>query len=149
LYQPGRADSAHVPKIRLIFVLFGCTITEIQILNNSEELMSQEPMMEVTSDDKLWALLAYVLTPLVPIIILLMEDKKNRPFIRAHNAQALAWGLVNVVGGTILSSVLFFCFGLPSILIWAVGVYWGIQAYNGKVVEIPLITNFVKNQGWA
>src|SRR3990172_6992824 len=93
LYQPGRADSAHVPKIRLIFVLFGCTITEIQILNNSEELMSQEPMMEVTSDDKLWALLAYVLTPLVPIIILLMEDKKNRPFIRAHNAQALAWGL--------------------------------------------------------
>ena len=75
--------------------------------------MENQPMMEATSDDKLWALLAYVLTPIVPIIILLMEDKKNRPFIRAHNAQALAWGLVNLVGGTILSSLLFFCFGLP------------------------------------
>ena len=111
--------------------------------------MENQPMMEATSDDKLWALLAYVLTPIVPVIILLMEDKKNRPFIRAHNAQALAWGLVNLVGGTILSSLLFFCFGLPSILIWAVGVYWGIQAYNGKTVEIPVISNFVRQQGWA
>jgi hypothetical protein len=44
---------------------------------------------------------------------------------------------------------LFFCFGLPSILLWGIGVYWGIQAYNGKMVEIPVITNFVKQQGWA
>lgn len=105
--------------------------------------------MEVTNDDKLWAFLAYVLTPLVPIIILLMEDKKGRPFIRAHNAQALVWGLINLVIGTILSSVLFFCFGLPTILIWAVGVYWGWQAYQGKLVTIPFITDFVKQQGWA
>ena len=111
--------------------------------------MENQPMMDVTQDDKLWALLAYVFSPLVPIIILLMEDKKNRPFVRAHNAQALGWGIFNVVGGTILSSVLFFCLGLPSLLIWGVGVYWGIQAYNGKSVEIPWLTNFVKSQGWA
>jgi uncharacterized membrane protein len=106
-------------------------------------------MGEVTSDDKLWAFLAYIFTPLSPIIILLMADKKDRPFIKAHNIQALIWGLINLVGGTILSSVLFFCFGLPSILIWAVGVYWGYQAYQGKMVTIPMITDFVKNQGWA
>jgi len=28
-------------------------------------------------------------------------------------------------------------------------IYFGIQAYNGKLVEIPVITNFVKQQGWA
>jgi len=97
----------------------------------------------------LWALLTYVFTPLVPIIILLMEDKKNRPFLKAHNAQALVWGIFNLVGGTILSGVLFFCFGLPSIIIWGIGVYWGFQAYNGKLVEIPLVTKFCKDQGWA
>jgi hypothetical protein len=133
----------------LHFVLIGCKIIKIQIQIIPEELMSQEPMSDITSDDKLWALLAYALSPLVPIIIMLMEDKKNRPFIRAHNAQALAWGLVNLVGGTILSGLLFFCFGLPSLLIWGVGVYWGIQAYNGKYVEIPWLTNFIKSQGWA
>lgn len=112
-------------------------------------MTDQTPSTDVTSDDKLWALLAYVLTPVVPIIIMLMEDKKNRPFIRAHNAQALAWGIVNLVAGTILTTVLFFCVGAPSIIIWAVGCYWGYQAYQGKYVTIPVITDFCKKQGWA
>lgn len=104
---------------------------------------------EVTSDDKLWALLAYVFTPLVPIIIMLMPDKKDRAFIRAHNVQALVWGLVNAVLGSILSTVLFFCFGLPWLVIWGIGVYWGFKAYQGQYVTIPVVTDFVKKQGWA
>lgn len=113
--------------------------------------MSEQPTGagEITSDDKLWALLAYVFTPLVPIIILLIEERKNRPFIRAHNAQALAWGVVNLVLGTALSMVLFVCFGAPSFIIWAIGAYWGYRAYQGQYVTIPLITDFVKKQGWA
>lgn len=113
--------------------------------------MSEQPKSagEITSDDKLWALLAYVFTPLVPIIILLMEDKKNRPFIRAHNAQALAWGVVNMVVGTVLSVLLIVCFGAPSFIIWAIGAYWGYKAYQGEYVTIPVITDFVKKQGWA
>jgi len=113
------------------------------------EQMGGGSMGEVTSDDKLWSFLAYIFTPLSPIIIMLMADKKDRPFIKAHNMQALIWGLFNLVGGTILSSVLFFCFGLPSIIIWGIGVYWGYQAYQGKTVNIPMVTDFVKNQGWA
>lgn len=113
--------------------------------------MSDKPgtASATTSDDKLWSLLAYVLSPLGPIIIMLLEDKKNRPFIRAHNVQALVWGLFNLVGGTILSTVLIFCFGAPSLIIWAIGVYWGIKAYQGQYVNIPVVTNFVKSQGWA
>ncbi len=102
--------------------------------------------MDVSDDDKLWALLAYVLAPLVPIIILLMEDKKKRPFIRAHNGQALAWGLINMVAGTLLST--FLC-GIPSLAIWLIGCYWGWQAYQGQMVTIPVVTDFVKKQGWA
>lgn len=124
-------------------------IIHIRLMNIicKEGDMDEQP--QITSDDKLWALLAYVLSPLVPIIILLMEEKKDRPFIRAHNAQALAWGLVNVVGGTILSTVLFFCFGAPSLIIWAIGVFWGFKAYQGEYVTIPVITDFVNNQGWV
>jgi len=128
-----------------LVVKYGEIIHNIQRRN----IMSEQKSMEVTSDDKLWAMLAYVFTPLIPIILLLMEDKKNRPFIRAHNAQALAWGLINLVGGTILSTVLFFCIGAPSLIIWLVGVYWGYKAYQGEYVTIPVITDFVKNQGWA
>lgn len=110
--------------------------------------MSQEPMSsDVTSDDKLWALLAYILTPIVPIIIMLMEDKKNRPFLRAHNAQALVVGIVNVIVGVLLGWTL--VLSCVPVIIWFVCIYWGIQAYGGKTFDIPVITNFVKNQGWA
>ena len=108
--------------------------------------MSEEPKDSgVTSDDKLVSLLAYVLTPLAPVIILLMEDKKSRPFIRSHNAQALIWGLLLVIV-SIPSSV---CLFAPSLILWAIGVYWGIKAYQGEHVNIPVITDFSKNQGWA
>ena len=107
--------------------------------------VSMDP--EATSDDKLWALLAYIFTPLIPIVILLMEDKKNRPFIRAHNAQALAVGVINVILGVVLSWTL--VLACVPLIVWFVCIYWGVQAYNGKMVQIPVITDFVKNQGWA
>jgi uncharacterized protein len=107
--------------------------------------MTSQFNYEVTSDDKLWALLAYVLTPIVPIIILLIEEKRNRPFLREHNVQALVWGVLTIIVGTLLSFLL--C--IPYLLMWALAVYWGIQAYNGKSVNIPVLTDFLKKQGWA
>lgn len=98
---------------------------------------------EISSDDKLWALLAYIFSPLVPIIIMLMEDKKNKPFLRAHNAQAL---IVGVIGVVLAASVALSCLW-PIVFIYE--VYLGIQAYNGKYVNIPVITDFCKKQGWA
>ena len=114
--------------------------------------MSEQPETtnfgsEVTNDDKLWALLAYVLSPLIPIIILLMDDKKNRPFLKEHNAQALVLGLINLILGTILSfTIVLACVPM---LLWFYMVYLGFQAYQGQSVTIPVVTDFVKNQGWA
>lgn len=100
-----------------------------------------------TSDDKLWAALAYVFTPIIPIILLLLEDKKNRPFIKQHNMQALVWGVVFYI---IVSVTSVFLIGL---CIWPLGLlaqlYWAYQAFQGKSVNIPVITDLVKNQGWA
>lgn len=94
---------------------------------------------EVTGDDRLWAALAYVFSPLVPIVLFLMADKKDRPFIRAHNAQALVLGIL-----TVLTSA--FCVG---VLILLYQFYCAYQAYQGKLVNIPVLTDFIKGQGWA
>lgn len=110
--------------------------------------MNETPMSpEITSDDKLWSLLTWIFTPLVPIIIMLMEDKKNRPFIRAHNGQALVVGLINIVLSLALGWTL--VLSCVPLLVWIGCIYWGIQAYNGKYVTIPVITDFVKKQGWG
>jgi uncharacterized membrane protein len=109
--------------------------------------MSEQPVVapDATSDDKLWAALAYVFSPLVPIILLFIEEKKNRPFIKAHNAQALAAGIVMVIVVPILAT---FTCGIGAFL-WLVMLYWAYKAYQGQYVKIPVVTDFVKNQGWA
>jgi uncharacterized membrane protein len=103
--------------------------------------MSEQGFPEATSDDKLWAALAYVFSPLVPIILLLLEDKKDRPFIRAHIVQALIMGIIF----SILAAVTLLCLSV----LWIIMLYWAYKAYQGELVNIPVVTDFVKGQGWA
>ena len=111
--------------------------------------MQSAPVSDVTSDDKLWAMLCYVIPVIVPIIVLVMEDKKNRPFIKAHAMQSLVWGIFYFIVGLVIGVI---TLGIGTCLIpigWILAIYWGIQAYNGKMVNIPVITDFIKKQGWA
>lgn len=105
-----------------------------------------QPVVDLgtTSDDRLWALLAYILAPLVPIIVLLMDDKKTRPFIKAHNAQALALGVIAILVWTFLG---WLC--IPGLAVFGYQIYAGLQAYNGKTLEIPVVSKFCRDQGWA
>jgi uncharacterized membrane protein len=75
---------------------------------------------------------------------MLLEDKKNNPFIKAHNAQALVVGLIFMVINIALSWT---C--VVPLVTLGILIYWGYQAYQGQEVVIPVITDFVRNQGWA
>jgi uncharacterized membrane protein len=103
--------------------------------------MSQAPMSpDVTSDDKLWAMLGYLI-PIIAIVALLMEDKKNRPYVKFNAVQSI----VATVALTIISTV---TLGCGSIL-FLVMLWWAYQAYQGQDVTIPMISDFIRNQGWA
>lgn len=101
--------------------------------------------MEIDSNDKLLVALDYIFTPIVPVIIMLMEDKKNRPFIKAHNAQSLVIGVIQFV---LMFLGVFLC-GIPNLIVFIAQLYWAYKGYQGELVNIPIITDFVKNQGWA
>jgi uncharacterized membrane protein len=103
--------------------------------------MSQAPMYEVTSDDKLWAALSYIplIWPFVSIIVLLMEDKKARPFIKFNAIQALVMGAIAWITS-------FLCVG---ILVALYMFYLAYLAYQGQEVKVPVVTDFIRNQGWA
>ncbi len=94
---------------------------------------------EITQDDKLWSLLSYIFCPLIGIIVLLIEDKKNRPFIKYNAIVSIILGIL----GVILSWA---CIG---ILVWFYAIYLGIKSYQGELVQVPVISDFVRNQGWA
>ena len=100
--------------------------------------------MEISDNDRLITAVAYVFTPLAPIIIMFLEDQKNRPFIQAHNMQSLVLGVVLVI----LNIVLGWTCVVPLLTLGLV-LYYAYQAYQGQEFTIPVITDFVKNQGWA
>ena len=103
--------------------------------------MSQESMNpEISSDDKLWAMLGYLI-PLIALVVLIMEDKKNRPYVKFNAVQSL----VATVVLSILSTVT--C-GFGAVL-FLVMLWWAYQAYQGQDVRIPMISDFIRNQGWA
>ena len=93
---------------------------------------------EITSDDKIWALLGYIFG-IVALLALILEEKKDRPFVRYHAVQALMLWVITVV-----LSVTACLWVLP----WAYGIYVGILAYQGQWVFIPVLTEFGRNQGW-
>jgi uncharacterized membrane protein len=116
---------------------------------SEEKIMSQEPMSpDVTSDDKLWAALGYPIA-LVAIIVLFMEDKKARPYIKFHAVQSIAANVVFFVVSTIITTVTIGFGGLCVPLLWLIFLYWGYQAYQGQDIKIPLVTDFIRNQGWV
>jgi uncharacterized membrane protein len=104
-------------------------------------------MNDISSDDKLWAALSWAI-PLIGIIVLVSEDKKSRPFQKYHAVNSLAFSVAFFVIISILSVV---TFGIGSCLavIWLVAFYWAYQAYQGQWVTVPLLTDFVKKQGWV
>jgi uncharacterized membrane protein len=39
--------------------------------------------------------------------------------------------------------------GIIAVIVLVAQIYWGYKAYQGEYVTIPVVTDFVKNQGWA
>ena len=104
--------------------------------------MTQQPVTsDITQDDKLWALLSWLLWPCA-IAVLVMEDKKNRPFMRYNAVLSLAFAVVLYVLGTITVGCLLVVGGIYAIVL-------AIQAFQGKWVTVPVLTDFIKKQRWV
>jgi len=123
--------------------------------------MAEEPVGvpggEITDNDKLMAALSYPIW-IVGLIILLTESKE-RPFQKYHAVLSLAlnvvvWALVIVLScGLSLITAPLGGFGAcitPFILLAAVVIllYYAYLAYQGQYFEIPVLSDFCKNQGW-
>ncbi|MBN1265975.1 MAG: DUF4870 domain-containing protein [Anaerolineales bacterium] len=101
---------------------------------------------EITQNDKLLAAFGYPI-PLIALILLFMEDKKARPFLKYHAVQSLAVNVVLWVVMVILAITVVGAICAP--ILWFVTLWPAIEAYQGKYMELPVITDFLKNQGWV
>ncbi len=119
---------------------------------------------DATNDDRIMAALAYasqLIFPLgfiLPVILLISETSKKRPFQRYHAVQSLAVGLIIWTLGFIYMmswitvgwiAILCLCLLLPvGIALWLLPLYYAMLAYNGKRFRIRGLTQFLEDQRW-
>jgi len=119
---------------------------------------------EGTDDDRLMAALAWLSMvilqlPIVSVIQLLSAGTKDRPFQRHHAVTSLLFYVVGIayeaVAGVVFSILTAVTAGCGAVCLWpiflvphALGLYYAFQAYSGKRLDLPFLTNFAKQQGW-
>lgn len=112
---------------------------------------------EINENDRLMAALSYPI-PIIAIVILVSESNKQRPFQKYHAVQALGFWVALIIAEIVLfilstiatvftlgiGGLCFFC--IP--VLWLVSIWPAVEAYQGKYMELPVITDFIRNQGW-
>ena len=116
----------------------------------------QQP--ETTQDDRLWSMLAYVLTffaPIIaPLVIYLIKKDQSR-FVAFHALQSLFFHLGPVVGSIVVSVFAMIpIVGCLAVIPWAALAIAGlvftiiaaIKSSGGEWYEIPLIGPLARGQ---
>ncbi|WP_423225498.1 DUF4870 domain-containing protein [Candidatus Amarolinea aalborgensis] len=122
------------------------------------------PSYDVNADDKLmsalaWAGMVLLQIPLVSIVLLLAEGNKDRPFQRHHALQSIGFYLAalvyEVIAAILVSIGTVVTLGCGLACLWvlffvphALAIYYGWQAYQGREVSIPVVTQIMRQQGW-
>lgn len=120
---------------------------------------------ESTSDDRLmsalaWASMVLLQLPLVSVIQLLSTSSRNRPFQRHHAVSSLLFyagaavyeilaGIAYVILGVVTLGIGFACLWVIFFVPHLLALYYALQAYNGKRVELPILSDFARKQGWV
>ena len=105
----------------------------------AQEKVTVESFGTIEAEDKTWGGLIWLLYPLLGIVALLIDDKKKRAYIKHHAVQSIAACIVVMIASiTLIGAILG-----PVFWIWGM-----INGFSGKPMNIPVITNLCKKQGW-
>lgn len=136
-----------------------------QVVSEAGNFMARNITDDADADDndKLWSLAAYIsqmIVPvIVPVIMLLIEPNKSRPFQKYHAAQSLgflvATFVYEILAGIVFSVLTAITLGCLALVLWVLfllpiipAIYYAYLAYQGKRFEIPYLTKFMGEQGW-
>ena len=101
-------------------------------------------MTNKNDDIRVLYILAYLLEWLSGIIIFFAFGKDNKK-LRKHSLQAILLGIISIIAASFFSIIEIPLFGSTIVLlIWLYGMYVGFEAYMGREISIPLISEYVK-----
>ncbi|MBN1659537.1 MAG: hypothetical protein JXA93_14120 [Anaerolineae bacterium] len=96
-----------------------------------------------SSNERLWAALSWIpvtpLWPILAIVALILDDTKESEFVRYHAILSIATGLVLIP----VSIVTIGC----GALLYFVFFYWAYLAYQGRDVNVPFVSDWIRQWG--
>lgn len=93
-----------------------------------------------SSVEREWYIFAYLLEFISGIVIYFTKGQEDRRLL-FHSVQAVIIGIIVLA----LSAIIFPIAWLIAVLGWVYCMYIGIEAYNGRDVEIPIISNMASS----
>lgn len=120
------------------------------------------PHSATTDNERLLAGLSYlsqiVVPAVLPVVLMLTDEVKKSDFVRFHAVHGLALFVASVIY-SLVAVIVFVVLGAiaPALtcLTWilflapfAVLIYYGVLAFQGKRTEIPWLTQFLRDNNW-
>jgi uncharacterized membrane protein len=112
-----------------------------------ESISSNYPDELISSNDKLWAAIGYPI-PLFSVLALVMEDKKDDPFIRYHAVQSIVFNIVMWAVIVLLGIITLGIGSMCAPVLWLITLWPAYDAYRGNLTELPVISAFINGRGW-
>ena len=120
------------------------------------------PPSATTDNERLLGGLSYlsqiVVPAVLPVILMLTDEVKKSDFVRFHAVHGLAlfvasliYSLVAVIVFVVVGAILpvLVCLTWMLFLVpFAVLIYYGVLAFQGKRTEIPWLTQFLRDSNW-
>lgn len=113
----------------------------------------------LNSNDRAVAALGYVFW-IIAVVVLVLDDTKRKPLLKDHAVQGVGFAVVSALY-SFVATFIFICativsFGILAFFLWVIffvpsviGLYFAYVAYTEDgLVEIPLLTDFMAEQGW-
>lgn len=97
--------------------------------------------MEVSSNSKMLAAVAWLLSPLSSLVLILLDNYKQDKYVQFHAWQSLVYSVAFYVLGTVLSWT---CI-VPLVLfvVYVIGV---VKAFQGEMWKVPMIGDWAEEQ---
>jgi len=103
-----------------------------------------------SEDDRIWYIITYVVPLLTGILTLIVKGEHDKR-LKLHAFQSIFLGIAIIIVAIVFNIFFFIGLGFISILgsfinllLWLYGLYVGFEAYNGKDLVIPTITEYAK-----
>jgi uncharacterized membrane protein len=99
--------------------------------------------VKINEDTNAWYILAYIIPLITGIIVLVLKGEGDNR-LKMHAMQSIFLGIIIFVVAIVFGWILGIIASLINLLLWLYGLYVGFEAYNGRDITIPVLTDFAK-----